>query len=95
MPFECAQARGRGEKREAGGPRVGATRRAGTGKKRGPRHGGGTAGVASIGPWPAGAGGGVATRQWRGATADKWGRTTAAPGGQRVGAGGQGSAVRH
>jgi hypothetical protein len=44
---------------------VGATWRVGTGKKEGPRARRGMARAAGIGPRPAGAGGGIAVRQWR------------------------------
>jgi hypothetical protein len=51
------------EKREAGGPGVGAAWRAGRARKRGPGRDGGTARAASSGTQPAGVGEGIDARQ--------------------------------
>jgi hypothetical protein len=51
-----------GKRGRQGGPRVGAAWRAGTGKKRGPGHGGGMAWAAGIGPQVVGAGDSVAAQ---------------------------------
>jgi hypothetical protein len=74
VAFERARARSKGEKREAGGSGLGATWRLGMGKKEGAQARWGTAQVAGIGPRPAGAGGGVATRQWRAVGCERRGR---------------------
>jgi hypothetical protein len=87
-----------GKRGKRGGLGVGAAWRAGTGNKRGPGHGGGCLGWPSSAPdrraWV------VALLRdsggWRGmgdagAAANKWGRVTAGPGGQRLGARGRGS----
>jgi hypothetical protein len=75
-----------GKRGRQGGPVVGDAWRAGTGRKRGPERGGGRLQRLASAP-----------SQWaqaaRARAADGWDRTTAGPGGQRLGAGGRGKFI--
>jgi hypothetical protein len=71
-----------------GGSGVGATWRAGTGKREGAPGVVGIAQAAGIDPRPVGVGGAVVPQQGR--AADRQDRATTGPGGQRLGVGGVG-----
>jgi hypothetical protein len=96
-----------GEEKGAGGPGSAPHGGREQGRERGPRaRSGGTSRATGIGPWPTGAGSAVVARQGRAAghgsldarVADRRGRATSGPGGQRRGVGGsereQGSVAR-
>jgi hypothetical protein len=94
----CATEGKRGRQGDSG---VGAVWREGTGKKRGPGAVGERLGLPASAPgrWVRAAAlprnrGGRRGADDTGATTEKWGRATVGPGGQRLGAGGRGSAAR-
>jgi hypothetical protein len=89
-----------GKRGRQGGPGGGWGMEGGNRKKEGAQARRGMAWVVGIGPrrtraavLPCNSGGRRGASD-AGATADKWGRATAWPGGQRLGAGGQGSVAR-